>query len=220
MKLRDRTGLGMGDCKSALTESNGDIEAAEKLLRKKMKVKMDARADRAAGKGCVSVMMEGSKAAIIDRVDAVRLKTGENMSFARGVVLEVGGFASYVHHDSKLGVLLQYEATDGATLPQDIGTGIRQHIAAAVPTRAAIDSSGLDQAIVAEKRAEAVAEAQASGKPAQIAEKIAEGKMRKFFEEVTLLGQPYVRDDKVQVASVLPKGIKLVRFVRIRLGQE
>ena len=65
-----------------------------------------------------------------------------------------------------------------------------------------------------------MAEAQASGKPAQIAEKIAEGKMRKFFEEVTLLGQPYVRDDKVQVASVLPKGIKLVRFVRIRLGQE
>ena len=261
MKLRDRTGLGMGDCKSALTESNGDIEAAEKLLREKMKGKMDARADRAAGEGCVSVIIEGSKAAItevrtetdftsrneefremakdvtrlvfglpageatatkaiIDRVDAVRLKTGENMSFARGVVLEGGGFASYVHHDSKLGVLLQYEATDGATLPQDIGTGICQHIAAAVPTPAAIDSSGLDQAIVAEKRAEAVAEAQASGKPAQIAEKIAEGKMRKFFEEVTLLGQPYVRDDKVQVASVLPKGIKLVRFVRIRLGQD
>ncbi len=258
MKLRDRTGLGMGDCKNALVEANGDMAAAEQILREKMKGKMDARTDRAAGEGCVAVAIEGGKAAIVevrsetdftarndeframvaavaklalthavgpvtadkaitDRVDEVRLKTGENISFARGEVLEGGSFASYVHHDSKLGVILKYE---GGEIPDDIGTGICQHIAAAVPTPAAIDAEGLDPAVVAAKRAEAVAEAQASGKPAQIAEKMAEGKMRKFFEEVTLLGQAYVRDDKMQVGQIVPKGVKLVKFVRIRLGQD
>ena len=258
MKLRDRTGLGMGDCKNALVEANGDMEAAEKIIREKMKGKMDARTDRAAGEGCIAVAMGGGKAAIVelrsetdftarneeframaadvakmalehgagkvtadkaitDRVDVVRLKTGENISFGRGEVLQGGSFASYVHHDSKLGVILQYE---GGEMPADIGTGICQHIAAAVPTPAAIDSAGLDQAVVAAKRAEAVAEAQASGKPAQIAEKMAEGKMRKYFEEVTLLGQAYVRDDKMQVGQILPKGVKLVKFVRVRLGQD
>jgi elongation factor Ts len=262
MKLRDRTGLGMGDCKNALVETKGDMDAAEKLIRERMKGKMDARTDRAAGEGCVSVAIAGGKAAIveirsetdftarneefrtmaadvakmalghaagkvtadkaiIDRVDVVRLKTGENISFSRGEVLSGGSFASYVHHDGKLGVILQYEVeSGGGDLPADIGTGICQHIAAVVPTPAALDASGLDQAVVAAKRAEAVAEAQASGKPAQIAEKMAEGKLRKFFEEVTLLGQPYVRDDKMQVGQVLPKGVKLVKFVRVRLGQD
>ena len=217
MKLRDRTGLGMGDCKNALVEAKGDMDAAEKIIREKMKGKMDARTDRAAGEGCVAVAMGGGKAAIVDTTDVVRLKTGEHISFARGVVLEGGSFASYVHHDSKLGVILQYE---GGEMPADIGTGICQHVAAAVPTPQAIDSAGLDQAVVAAKRAEAVAEAQASGKPAQIAEKMAEGKMRKYFEEVTLLGQPYVRDDKMQVGQIVPKGVKLVKFVRVRLGQD
>lgn len=257
MKLRDRTGLGMGDCKNALVEANGDMEAAEKIIREKMKGKMDARTDRAAGEGCIAVAISGGKAAIVeirsetdftarndeframaaevakmalshpagavnadkaivDRVDVVRLKTGENISFARGVVLAGGSFATYVHHDAKLGVLLQYE---GGEMSSDIGTGICQHVAAAVPTPMAIDAAGLDPAVVAAKRAEAVAEAQASGKPAQIAEKMAEGKMRKFFEEVTLLGQPYVRDDKMQVGQVVPKGVVLKTFVRMRLGQ-
>jgi elongation factor Ts len=258
MKLRDRTGLGMGDCKNALIEAKGDMDAAEKIIREKMKGKMDARSDRAAGEGCVAIAMGGGKAAIVevrsetdftarneeframasdvaklvlghsagaasadkaiaDRVDVVRLKTGENISFARGFVLQGGSFASYLHHDSKLGVILQYE---GGELPPDIGTGVCQHIAAAVPTPQAIDASGLDQTIVSAKRAEAIAEAQASGKPAQIAEKMAEGKMRKFFEEVTLLGQAYVRDDKMQVGQVIPKGVKLVKFIRFRLGQD
>jgi len=262
MKLRDRTGLGMGDCKNALVEANGNMEAAEKIIREKMKGKMDARTDRAAGEGCIAVAMGGGKAAIVelrsetdftarneeframaadvakmalghgagkvtadkaitDRVDVVRLKTGENISFGRGEVLQGGSFASYVHHDSKLGVILQYMIENGGgEMPADIGTGICQHIAAAVPTPAAIDSAGLDQAVVAAKRAEAVAEAQASGKPAQIAEKMAEGKMRKYFEEVTLLGQAYVRDDKMQVGQIVPKGVKLVKFIRIRLGQD
>ena len=66
MKLRDRTGLGMGECKSALVEANGDMDAAEKIIREKMKGKMDARTDRAAGEGCVSVAMGGGKAAIVE----------------------------------------------------------------------------------------------------------------------------------------------------------
>jgi elongation factor Ts len=257
MKLRDRTGLGMGDCKNALVEANGDFDAAEKLIRERMKGKMDARTDRAAGEGCIAVAFGGGKAAIVelrsetdftarneeframaadvakialgapagalavtqaitDRVDEVRLKTGENISLARGTVLEGGSFAHYLHHDHKLGVVLKYEGN----LPEDVGVGICQHVAAHVPTPAAIDEHGLDAATVAAKRAEAVAEAQASGKPAQIAEKMAEGKMRKYFEEVTLLGQNYVRDDKMQVGQIVPKDAKLVQFVRMRLGQE
>ena len=152
--------------------------------------------------------------AIKARIDDVRITTGENISLARGEMLSGGSFARYIHHDGKTGVLLQYEGE----LPAEIGTGICQHITAHVPTPQAIDESGMPQEAVEAQKALAVKEAEESGKPREIAEKIAQGKMRKYFEENTLLGQAYVKDDKKSVKDLLPTGVKLVRFVRFAVG--
>lgn len=82
----------------------------------------------------------------------------------------------------------------------------------------AVNEAGMPAALVAETKANAVAEAQASGKPPQIADKIAEGKMRKFFEENTLLGQKYVADDKKSIKELLPAGVTIKSFVRFVVG--
>ncbi|MCA9284680.1 MAG: translation elongation factor Ts [Phycisphaerales bacterium] len=255
MTLRQRTGLGIMDCKAALGETGGDMAAAEALLRERMKGKMDTRTDRAAGEGAVSVVVADGKAAIVElraetdftarndafrgmtadvaklavthgagpvavddkmkaRIDDVRITTGENISLARGEVLSGGSFAHYIHHDGKLGVLLQFEGA----LPAEIGTGICQHIAAHVPTPQAIDEAGMPKDAVDAHKALAVKEAEESGKPREIAEKIASGKMRKFFEENTLLGQKYVKDDKKSVKELLPAGVTIKRFVRYAVG--
>ena len=136
------------------------------------------------------------------QLDDVRITTGENISMARGTKMSGGGFGRYIHHDSKLGVLLQFEGD----LPEDIATGICQHVAAHVPTPMAVDQTGLPAELVSLKMAEAKAEAENSGKPAEIAEKIAEGKVRKFYEEVTLLGQKFVRDETKKINDLLPEG--------------
>jgi elongation factor Ts len=256
MALRERTGLGMMDCKAALIEANGDPKLAEERLREKLKGKMDTRTDRAAGEGCVTVAIVGGKACICEvraetdftarnpefrdmanelarmaaagaagaavntdamkkRLDEVRIKTGENLSFGGGEVVEGAGFASYVHHDGKKGALIVYSGT----LDADTGTGICQHIVAASPAPIAVDEAGVPADVKAKKESEAIEEAKASGKPAQIAEQMAKGKMRKFFEEVTLLGQKYVRDDKKAIKEILPAGVTIHRFVRMNVGQ-
>lgn len=256
MALRERTGLGMMDCKAALIEANGDAKLAEERLREKLKGKMDTRTDRAAGEGCVVVAVVGKKAVICEvraetdftarnpefremaaelakmaaagpvgpavntdamkkRLDEVRIKTGENLSFGGGEVVEGEGFASYVHHDGKKGAMIVYSGE----LDADTGVGICQHIVAASPAPIAVDEHGVPADVVATKTAEAVAEAKASGKPEQIAQKMAEGKLRKFFEEVTLLGQKYVRDDKKAIKEILPAGVKISKFMKMGVGQ-
>lgn len=255
MALRTATGLGFGDCRKALLETGADLGKAEALLRERLKGKMDTRSDRAAGEGCIAIVTDGAKAAILEvrsetdftakndefralakelaakslaaaagaismsaemtaAIDRLRAKTGENISFARGSRLDGGSFGSYTHHDGKVGVLLQFEGE----MPAEISTGVCQHIAAAVPTPMAVDQHGLPADIVEAKRAEAIKEAAESGKPAQIAEKMAEGKVRKFFEETTLLGQKFVKDDKKSVREILPKGVVIKAFVRMRVG--
>ncbi len=254
MTLRQRTGLGIMDCKEALAHNGSDMAKAEAWLREKLKGKMDTRTDRPAGQGCVAVCIESGRASIIEvraetdftakndqfremstqlaksaceqsgevkptapmtaAIDELRIKTGENISFGRGVCLHGGNFAKYVHHDGRLGVLLQFEGE----LPADLATGICQHVAAVVPTPLSVDESGVPADTLAQKRADAQAEAKASGKPEQIAAKMAEGKLRKFLEEVTLLGQPYVRDDKKSVKQLLPAGVRILKFVRMTVG--
>jgi elongation factor Ts len=255
MALRERTGLGMMDCKTALIEAKGDIKVAEEQLREKLKGKMDSRTDRNAGEGCIAVAVDGDRAAIVEvraetdftarnseframaqdlaqaaakgpagkvafsdsmkkRLDDVRIKTGENISFAGGVTVQGGNFAHYVHHDGKKAALLQFTGS----LPADVAVGICQHIVANVPPPIAVDEKGVPADLIAARQREAVEEAKASGKHEQIAQKMAEGKMRKFFEEVTLLGQPYVRDDKKRIRELLPAGTQLQTFIRMTLG--
>ena len=256
MALRQKTGLGMMDCKKALVEAEGDLAAAETALRAKLKGKMDERTDRAAGEGCIAIQEGGDRAAILevraetdftarnemfvkmandaatmaleqapgeieftqpmtDALDNVRITTGENISFARGTVVAGSHFGRYVHHDGKLGVLVVF---DGDPTPE-VALGIAQHVAAHVPTPMAVDETGVPPHLIEARRNEAVQEARDLGKPDEIAAKIAEGKMRKFFEEVTLVGQKYVRDDSMQVGSILPDGVKVTHFIRMRVGE-
>ena len=256
MALRQKTGLGMMDCKKALVEAEGDLAAAETALRAKLKGKMDERTDRAAGEGCIAIQEGGDRAAILevraetdftarnemfvkmandaatmaleqapgeieftqpmtDALDNVRITTGENISFARCTVVECSHFGRYVHHDGKLGVLVVF---DGDPTPE-VALGIAQHVAAHVPTPMAVDETGVPPHLIEARRNEAVQEARDLGKPDEIAAKIAEGKMRKFFEEVTLVGQKYVRDDSMQVGSILPDGVKVTHFIRMRVGE-
>lgn len=260
MKLREKTGLGMMDCKEALTVNNGDMKAAEEWLRAKMKGKMDTRTERATAEGRVAIVIDGSNAVVVEvrcetdftarnddfikmvndvakmamkmppgpvtadaaitkRVDDVRITTGENMSFARGERYQTsnGGFGSYVHHDNKRGAIVQYE---GKAPPADVLTGVCMHIVAHVPPPVAVDQSGVDQNTLNAIHAAGMAEAKESGKPDQIAAKIADGKVRKYLEENTLLDQKYVRDPagKQSVREALGKDAKIVRFTRYTVG--
>lgn len=261
MKLREKTGLGMMDCKEALTVNNGDMKAAEEWLRAKMKGKMDTRTERATGEGRVAIVIDGTNAAIIEvqcetdftarnddfnkmvkdvaamalkapvgpikadaaitkRVDDVRITTGENMSFARGERLQSasgGGFGSYVHHDNKRGAIVQFE---GKAPPADVLAGVCMHIVAHVPPPVAVDQAGVDAETISKIHATGLAEAKEAGKPEQIAGKIADGKVRKYLEENTLLDQKYVRDPagKQSVRDALGKDVKIVRFVRYTVG--
>jgi elongation factor Ts len=147
------------------------------------------------------------------RIDDVRLVTRENVNFARGEKLEGGSFGSYVHHDGKRGVILQVE---GAAVPDDLMKGLCQHIVAYDPL--GISEKDVPAAEVERIRKDALREAQESGKPADIAKKIAEGKVRKLLEEKTLLHQKYVLDESKAVKDVIPKGATIKRFVRYTLG--
>jgi elongation factor Ts len=256
--LRARTGLGMMDCKKALTETDGDMDAAIELLRKKLKGKMDERTERAAAEGLVAVAAGDGAIAMVELncetdfvsrgddfiaatkkvaelalasgaegevpvtdeikaiVDDLRITIRENISYARGVRLTGAKLGDYVHHNGKLGVVVVGEGE----LDDDLLTGICQHVAASVPTPEAVDEAGLPQEAVAKVRDAAVEEAKASGKPPEIAEKMSTGKVRKWVEEHTLLGQVYVREleSKKKVGEVIPAGAKISQFVRYAVG--
>jgi elongation factor Ts len=265
MRLREKTGLGMMDCKEALTKTGGDMKAAEEWLREKLKGKMDTRTERATAQGRIGMAIRRSEAAIVEvqtetdftaknenflkmvqdiaqaalkqpagqidrptpemtkRIDDLRITTGENVVFARGEHLSAGpggSFGSYLHHDAKRGAILQVEAPAGTKVDADLLSGLCMHIVAHVPPPVAVDERGMPADQLARVRAEGTAEAQASGKPEPIARKIAEGKVRKFLEENTLLMQKFVKDPagKTAVKDVVPKGVQITRFVRYVLG--
>jgi elongation factor Ts len=254
--LRARTGVGMMDCKRALEDAGGDMEAAIELLRKRLKGKMDERSDRAAAEGVIAVAHSDRGAAMIELrsetdfaarnesfiatsrklaelalagpegdvqptdamrtlVDELRITIKENISFARGVVLK-GKVGTYQHHNRQLGALVQAEGD----VPEVLLNGLCQHVTAAVPMPLAVDESGLPAADLERQRREATEEAAATGKNPQFVEKIAEGKLRKWIDDHTLLGQIYLRelDAKKPVRDYVPKGARIVKFVRYAVG--
>ncbi|MAE60609.1 MAG: translation elongation factor Ts [Planctomycetaceae bacterium] len=258
MSLRQRTGLGMMECKKALEESNGDADAAVEALREKLKGKMDERTDRDAGEGLVALaegdgsvcMIEvncetdfvarnddfvdtvqkiaeaalagadgevAADAGITEQIDALRISTKENVQFRRGVKLTGGLLGAYVHHNRRFGALVKGDGKiDAETL-----TGICQHVVSHQPPPVGVAEEDLP----AEQRDAAMAEAKQeaidSGKPEEIAEKIATGKYRKWVGEHTLLGQKYVKDPdgKQTVGDALGKNGKVECFVRFALGE-
>ena len=254
--LRARTGVGMMDCKKALEDSGGDMEAAIELLRKRLKGKMDERTDRAAAEGVIAVARSDKGAAMIELrsetdfaarnegflagarklaelalagpvgevqatdamraiVDDLRITIKENISLARGVVLP-GKVGTYQHHNRKLGCLVQGEGE----LSEDLLNGLCQHVTAAVPTPLAVDEAGLPKEELERQRREATEEAAATGKDAKFVERIAEGKLRKWVDDHTLLGQIYLRelDAKKPVRDYVPKGARIMNFVRYAVG--
>ncbi|MFN0010680.1 MAG: translation elongation factor Ts [Phycisphaerales bacterium] len=266
MKLRNQTGLSMMECKKALQEVGGDFGKAEDYLRKKLKGKMDARTDRAAGAGRVAVAIHGPDAggstphasivevraetdftainehfrAMVDKVanfaaeqpvgtvpctgemtaaiDQIRITTGENCSYARGVKMNGGPhavFGAYVHHDGKTGALIHAEGTITPEVLKQIG----MHIVAATPTPKGVSASDIPKQIVEKERAFRIDQAIESGKPKEIAEKMVEGGMRKFFEEVALLEQPYVMDATKRIKDLIGSAT-IVAFARFAVGEQ
>ena len=253
MALREKTGLGMMDCKKALQENDGDMNAAESWLREKRKGKMDTRTERTTGEGRIGIAIDGTKAVIIElqtetdftakndafltatdavaglalaqaagdveaddamnkHVDDLRITTGENVNFARGKRLDGGSYGSYVHHDGKRACLLQIEGD----APADALKRICQHIVFHDPL--GIDADDVPAEKIESIRNEALAEAKDSGKNDEIAGKMADGKVRKYLEENTLMAQKYVLDESMTVADALGGDAKITAFVRYTLG--
>ena len=260
MSLRNRTGLAMMECKKALKEAGGDVDAAEDLLRKKLKGKMEKRADRAAGEGRVAIATsdDGSAAAIVELraetdftaknenfietaqklaelalasgaegdvalsdemtaiIDNIKITTGENISLGRASRVSSGGgsFGTYVHHDGKTGVLLVAEGDVSSDVLRNVG----MHVTAAVPRPLGVSPDEVPAELVEKERKFRVEQAVESGKPQEIAEKMVEGGMKKFYAEVALLEQKFVMDESKTIKDVVAPGT-IKAFHRWEVGE-
>ena len=148
-------------------------------------------------------------------IDELRLTTKENVVFGRGHVLGGTGnskIGSYLHFTGKIGVLVEVEGPVEEQTLRDLC----MHISAATPL--AVTENEIDPALVAKEREIAAAQAAESGKPANIIEKMVEGRVRKYYDEVVLLRQPFVKDDKKQIKDILGKGVTVKAFVRYQVG--
>lgn len=256
-ELREKTGAGMLDCKKALSETAGDVEAAVDWLRKKGLSAAAKKSGRVAAEGLVAIALAGNKAAAIElnaetdfvarndqfqalaeniakvaletgQSDAEALKgtaypggatvqdaitnaistIGENMNLRRAALLSAkeGFIASYVHGAireglGKIGVLVAVETPSKDEKVKDLGKQIAMHIAAAKPE--ALNRDGVDASKLERERDVLKEQAIASGKPAEIAEKMVEGRLRKYYEEVVLLEQLFVIDGKTKISDVI-----------------
>jgi len=278
--LREMTGVGMMDCKKALEETGGDMEAAIDWLRTRGLAKAAKKAGRIAAEGLVGVSTEGTKAAIVEvnsetdfvarneqfqgivgnvaklaleakgnveklaempfpgtgrsvaaeLTDAIA-KIGENMNLRRSQVIEVadGVIGSYVHNTvkpglGKLGVIVGVESKGDKAVLAGLGKQLAMHIANTNP--ASVSSDDIDPAIVAKEREIFTEQAKESGKPADVIAKMVEGRVRKFFEEATLLAQTFVIDGESKVKDIVEKAakeagapIKITKFARFALGE-
>jgi len=152
-------------------------------------------------------------------IDEIRISTSENAKFARGHKLtqdpSSGAFGQYVHHDGKTGVLVQAEGSvSDETLRQ-----VCMHITAAVPRPKGITQDDVPADVVEKERRFRVEAAMESGKPKEIAEKMVEGGMRKFFEEIALMEQPFIMDPTKKVKEIVGNKAKIVAFYRWQVGE-
>lgn len=278
-ELREKSGAGMLDCKKALTENGGNIDAAMDFLRKKGLASAAKKSSRAAAEGLVSVGSSGTSAVVIElnaetdfvarndqfqtylaqitdlalknKIETVEaLKTaslngktaeacltdliagiGENMALRRMQRLSVGSgvVATYVHNAlvpnrGKIGVLVALESTGNAEKLGALGRQLAMHIAAARPE--SLDVASLSKDLIARERSVYADKAAKSGKPAEIIEKMIEGSLRKFYEQVVLLEQTFVIDGESKISAVLEKAgkeagapVKLAGYVRFELGE-
>ena len=149
-------------------------------------------------------------------IEEVRLTTRENCQFGRGQVLGGDGITvgSYLHHTGKVGVLVALEGEASENLLKDLC----MHISAIVPEPLGITEDDIPADIVEKEKAIAKQEAIDSGKPEEIAEKMVNGKIRKYYDSVALLRQPFVKDDKKQIKDILGDGVTIKSFVKYAMG--
>ena len=233
-ELRERTGLGMMECKKALAEANGDINKAEELLRVKSGAKANKAASRVAAEGVIGAYLSGDAklgalvelnsetdfvakneeflafaqalaeiaatrepgAAEEDRRQKLVQKLGENITIRRFKRIQAKGrLAVYIHAGAKIGVLVDYEGAE------EVAKDVAMHIAFAKPKH--MTKAEVAEETVSQERKIQEARAKESGKPAEIAAKMVEGALNKFLGEITLMGQPFVKDDKQSVEKYL-----------------
>jgi elongation factor Ts len=167
----------------------------------------------------------GSGRSVAEELTQLVATIGENMNIRRARVLAVGSgvVATYVHNTlrpglGKIGVLVAIEGTGEMAALETLGRQVGMHIAASTPE--AIDVDGVDPAALAREKSVLIEQARQSGRPDNIIEKMVEGRIRKFYEEVVLLEQVWVHDGESRVKAVLTKaGVKLVGFARFKLGE-
>jgi len=278
--LREATGAGMMDCKKALTETGGDLEAGKDWLRAKGLSAAAKKAGRVAAEGLVA-LAAGDRAGALVEVnsetdfvarndqfrqfvrtvaglvaaaggDVEKLKQvaypgtgrtvaeeltqlvatiGENMSLRRASTLSVpqGFVAGYMHGAAaeglgRIGVLVALESAGDAEKLAALGKQLAMHVAAAAPQ--AVSADALDPAVVERERQVLIEQAKESGKTQAIAEKMVEGRLRKFYQDVVLLEQTWIMDNESRVSAVLKAAekdvgapIKVTGFQRFSLGE-
>ncbi|WP_429930299.1 translation elongation factor Ts [Agrobacterium vitis] len=279
-ELREKTGAGMMDCKKALAENGGDMEASIDWLRAKGIAKADKKSGRTAAEGLIGIASAGTTAVVVEvnsetdfvarndafqdmvrgistvalstdgTVDAINAanyaatgKTvadsikdaiatiGENMALRRATQLKVedGVVATYVHNAvsdglGKLGVLVALKSTGNKEALNTIGRQIAMHVAATNPL--AVRAEEVDAAVAERERNVFIEQSRESGKPDNIIEKMVEGRMRKFFEDVALLSQAFVINPDQTVAAALKEAekdvgapIEITGIARLLLGE-
>ena len=278
-ELREKSGAGMMDCKKALGETGGDMDAAVDWLRTKGLAAAAKKSGRVAAEGLVGISVVGTKGAVVElnaetdfvarnsefqgfvsalaelalnATDIDGLKTldfpetgrnvadeltqkiatiGENMSLRRMQRLEIsnGAVVPYMHNATadglgRIGVLVALESNADEVALFALGKQIAMHIAATSPASLSVED--LDAVSVARERDVLIEQAKASGKPQEIAEKMVEGRMKKYYQEVVLLEQTSVIDGETRIANVIANAgkaagadIALKAFVRFNLGE-
>jgi len=262
-ELRERTGSGMMECKKALVECGGDIEAAAELMRKSGAAKADKKAGRVAADGAIKVSVSGDgklaaileinsetdfvakddnfqsfadqvleavlteKPASVEALSALTLadgktveearqaliaKVGENIQVRRFEIVESDQTVASYLHGARIGVLVE------ATVDADMSRDIAMHVAAVNPQF--VDESAVPADFVEKEKAILIAQAESSGKPMEIIEKMIQGRLKKFLAEITLMGQPFVKDQDQTVEQLVSKaGGSVTRFIRYEVGE-
>ncbi len=279
-ELRIKSSAGMMDCKKALSETNGDMDAAIDWLRKKGLATASKKSGRVASEGLIGICIDDNLGSIVEvnsETDFVARNTefqefvssvakislnnegnlentlrstylgfdksvqevltdkiariGENISFRRTEVLSVsnGVIAGYIHNSvienlGKIGVLISLESNADKSALKKFGKELAMHIAATSPSSISINDLSPD--IVERERSVLIEQAMSSGKPEEIAKKMVEGRLKKFYSEVVLLEQTFVMDGETKVIDAINKlskelssDIQIKKFIRFNLGE-
>ena len=262
-ELRERTGAGMMECKKALVETGGDIEAAVEHMRKQGLAKADKKAGRIAAEGLVviSPAADGKAAAVVEvncetdfvaggddfrnfaqrvgqlvidsrpadmdallaaTLDGVSVeetrrglvaKIGENIGVRRFEVVASSGLIGHYLHGTRIGVLVSVAGGD-----ESLARDLAMHIAASRPQY--VDETQVPGDFLEKEREILMEQARGEGKPAEIVARMVEGRLRKQLAEITLVGQPFVKDPDTTVGKLLGShGAKVLGFVRFEVGE-